>query len=114
MSRVHVLLRMQLVQEIAAKVTGQDLPKEVVNAAKTQILGTSTFLTTDTAPAPPPLLGGIALKGNCKVPAEEAQVKLETGLKERCGFLLDRVSMPCACIALKGSCECPQKRRRQS
>ena len=59
--------------------------QDVVRAIKREILGMKTFLVTDVAwDEQPWRLGGVTLRGNCRVEPREAAKVLEAGLKERC------------------------------
>jgi hypothetical protein len=68
---------------------GVEVTPDVIRAIKNEILGTSTFLVTETEDAFEQFPGAVKLQGNCRVEPTEAQRVLTEGLEAR------RAQQPC-------------------
>jgi hypothetical protein len=73
-----------LLKKAAKDVIGTTVSPEVVRVIKNDILGTSTFLVTESEDMVDRFLGGVRLKGNCRVEPRAAADTLARGLEERC------------------------------
>lgn len=85
MSRCYVIVQIETaIRETAMTIVGDKLGNRDIKLIKEEILGTSSFLVTETEPMTGAFIGGMKLKGNLRVEPKEALRILEKGVKEKC------------------------------